>query len=485
MRLATLGLQSLDEDETVSVWLVHLSFGRMLTTIPRTESTPPLYYVIAWGWVRVFGQCAVGLRLLSAVMGVMTIPVCALTGSRLGGRPAGMIAGGLAALSPALIWYSQEARAYSLLILTCAASLYFFVELMAGSRDEVAGRGRDLGLWALMSSLALLSHYFAAFIVVPEGIALLFTASPTVRRRVIAALTPVAVVGIALLPLAVRQARSNGTDWIAQIPLRDRMADVPPQLLLGEGRPFFRFFALIVGVAVLLPVAVFLLGRGDAARRRVPLVLILVAICGVGLPAIYDAAAKPIVVDRNLLGAVPILLVIAAVGISRCRPRLVGLGSLAVICTTFLIAVYMVVSNPLHQREDWRDAARALGTTRVTRALVYAPATNNPAPVPPLVPFQAVYLRDLLTMPDQGATVGEIDVLNVRDDLSDNSPPPNPVSPGTGFKLVGRAGGRSFTLFRFAAARPVHLKPDDLISGGLIDNRDDSEILVGLERPDR
>jgi 4-amino-4-deoxy-L-arabinose transferase-like glycosyltransferase len=482
LRLATLGLQSLDEDETVTAWLVHLPAGRMLCTIPQTESTPPLYYVLAWVWARVFGWGAVGLRSLSALMGTATIPVCALTARRLAGRSAGVVVAVLAALSPALIWYSQEARSYALLVLTSAASLHFFTRLIAGRRgaaDAVAG-DRALWLWALMSSLALLSHYFAAFIVGPEGLLLLFAAVPSARRRVLAALAAVAAVGIALLPLAVRQGRSPATSWIATIPFSDRMTDVPAQLLLGEGRPFFRFYALIVGVAVLAPVLALLL-RGGRTGRRLPLILISVAACGVALPALFDVAAKAILIDRNLLGVVPVLAVAAALGIARCRPRLLGLGSLAVVCTMFLAAVEMVISDPLHQREDWRDAAHALGSAPVTRALVYAPATNNPPPVPPLVPFQAVYLTDLLTMPDHGASVREIDVLDVRDDLSARSPPPSPVLPGPGFKLIGRIVKPSFTLFRFAAPHPLHVNPDDLIDGGLIDNRDGSEILVGLQ----
>jgi hypothetical protein len=99
------------------------------------------------------------------------------------------------------------------------------------------------------------------------------------------------------------------------------------------------------------------------------------------------------------------------------------------------------------------------------------------------VPFQAVYLKDMLTMPDRGFTVREIDVLNVRDDLSDTSPPPDPVSPGRGFRLAGRAGNRTYTLFRFRSPRPVHVTPDELIGDDLLSNRDESDTLVGLQIP--
>ena len=63
-----------------------------------------------------------------------------------------------------LIWYSQEARSYALLIFFGALSFLFFV------RSLETRRGRDLALWAVTSALALGSHYFAFFAVGIEAV---------------------------------------------------------------------------------------------------------------------------------------------------------------------------------------------------------------------------------------------------------------------------------------------------------------------------
>src|SRR5262249_49289164 len=160
-----------------------------------------------------------------------------------------------------------------------------------------------------------------------------------------------------------------------------------------------------------------------------------------------------------------------------------GLGAFGGVSALFAWALVQVLTNPLHQREDWRDAARALGQPTVARAVLYGPSTNNPSPVPPLVPFQAAYLKSMLTMPDRGWSVSEIDVLNVRDDLSDTSPEPRPVSPGSAFKLVDRAGNRVYTLFRFRSPHRIHVTPDELIGDELLTNRDEGDTLVGLQLP--
>src|SRR5207244_3729093 len=101
LRFSSLGTQSYWYDEAITVGLVHKSLGGMLSTIPSSESTPPLYYVLAWVWAKAFGTGEAGLRSLSALFGVATIPVGYSTARILIGRRAGLAAALLVALSPA------------------------------------------------------------------------------------------------------------------------------------------------------------------------------------------------------------------------------------------------------------------------------------------------------------------------------------------------------------------------------------------------
>jgi hypothetical protein len=480
LRFVTLGQQSFDEDETVSVWLMHHSLVGLLRTIPLTESTPPLYYVLAWFWTRAFGTGAVAIRSLSAGLGVMAVPVCFLAARELAGRRAGQIAAVLAALSPALVWYSQEARSYALFTLVTAASLVLFVRALGAVGSSAAGRA--LAWWALVASLCLLTHYFAFFLVAVEAVWLLAASRRGSWFQVATAVAAVAVVGVALIPLALRQQASGGSAWIGETPLRDRLLDVPPQMMLGEGRPFLHWFALAVGLAAVAPVLWMVL-RGARAERRAVLIPVAIGLGGIALPALVDLAGEHILLDRNALGAGVILLVACAVGMGSKNVRRLGLVALVAVGGLFAWDLEMVTTNPLMQREDWRDAAHALGEPSLTRAIVFAPNSSNPAPAPPLISFQAVYLKSMLTMPDRGWTVREVDELDVRDDLSDTGAPPRPVSPGREFRLSSSAGGRVYTLFRFVSAKPVHVTPDELIGADLLENRDEGDTLVGLQIP--
>ena len=75
LRFYRLGHQGFWFDEGNTALLVHFSPGKMLGLIPQSESTPPLYYMVAWVWARIFGYGEAGLRSLSALAGVLAVPV--------------------------------------------------------------------------------------------------------------------------------------------------------------------------------------------------------------------------------------------------------------------------------------------------------------------------------------------------------------------------------------------------------------------------
>src|SRR3954453_15930749 len=130
LRFATLDLQSYWYDEAVTVGIVRGDFSGMLSAIYRHESTPPLYYVLAWLWCKLFGTGEVGLRSLSALFGTASIPVFYAAARELVSRPVGLAVAGLATVNPLLVWYSQEGRAYALLVLLGGLSVLFFARLL-------------------------------------------------------------------------------------------------------------------------------------------------------------------------------------------------------------------------------------------------------------------------------------------------------------------------------------------------------------------
>ena len=124
-RFATLDVQSFWLDELVTASLLDRGFGEMLDGVRETEATPYLYYVLAWPWAQAFGLGEVGLRSLSALAGTLAVPVSYGGGRRARSRRVGAVVAALVAVHPFLVWYAQEARAYSLLVLLGACTVLF------------------------------------------------------------------------------------------------------------------------------------------------------------------------------------------------------------------------------------------------------------------------------------------------------------------------------------------------------------------------
>lgn len=84
--------------------------------LARTDTEhPPLYYVLLYGWAKLFGTSSAALRSMSAVAGVAAIGLMFWLGMELfDNRRAALWCAALFAISPIQVLYAQEAREYAL-----------------------------------------------------------------------------------------------------------------------------------------------------------------------------------------------------------------------------------------------------------------------------------------------------------------------------------------------------------------------------------
>jgi mannosyltransferase len=383
LRFVAIGHQGFWYDESYTAYLVRLTPGRMLGLLPHLESTPPFYYCVAWVWGRVFGLGPAGLKSLSAVCGTLTIPIAYATARKLlANRRSALIVAALAACNPLLIWYSQEARAYAMLVLFSACTLLAF----AYARQRP--RALPLTVWALASALALLTHYYAVTIVAPEAAYLLYERRHS--RAVQVAIAGVVLVGVALLPLILTQDGSHGNRWIAHASLVLRLGQVLPLFLLGpqtHARVALKFLAyamVAVGIALLV-------WRSRRRERQGALLPGGLALAGFLLSV---GPGHNTLLVRNLLPLwLPAVLLLAA-GLGAARARVAGIAATAVLCAIGITAVISVDTTYAFQRPNWHALADALGqwrdggaTTRAARIII---VQDNPGALP-----LALYLKDL------------------------------------------------------------------------------------------
>ncbi|HEY5977805.1 MAG TPA: glycosyltransferase family 39 protein [Solirubrobacterales bacterium] len=367
LRFATLDVQSYHHDEVVTASrILREDFWHAMDAVGFSESAPPLYYALAWLWTQLTGTGEYGLRSLSAIAGVATVPVAYLFGRALRGRRAGIAAAALVAVNPMMLWYSQEARAYALLVLLCTASAVYFVRAL----DE--GRRRDLGWWGLFSGLALATHYFAVFPIALEALWLAWKRG----RQALAGISIVALFGLALAPLAYHQMSSGHAEWIAEHALSHRAWETVATFFVGEtgdiiAQPENPLNA-IVPFALALVAVLLVWVRGSAEERRRATIPLLLAGAATVIPLAIAIASpgKDFVLARNLIAALVPLLAAIAVGVTLDGARRVGIVVGAALIAYSLAFSVVASVSPSLQRPDWRAVAERLGTPEQPRAIV-------------------------------------------------------------------------------------------------------------------
>ena len=443
LRFPTLGEQSFWFDEATTWQIVAHGLGHVLHQVPQTESTPPLYYVLLWCWSRVFGLSEAGLRSLSAVFGTATIVVMWAIGRRVASERAGLVAALLTAANPFLIWYSQEARAYALLLLMSAVSLLTLVRVLSSPT-----RGRVLA-WGVGAALALAAHYYAAVVIVPEALWL----AVALRRRGLLTLQriglgvlPIAVVGGAQLPLMIHQndGRAGYISTSGSLPYR--VVQLFKQDLIGEGQPVKGLLTALCATAVVIGLGL-LLARARRGERAAVVMPLAIGLGGVAVAIIVAKVGTDYFNTRNLLPTWPALMLVVALGLGAS-----GAGRLGALGTALLVAVgvFCVVNvdtNQHYQRVNWRGAAQALGSATAPRAIVSD--VHSSVELDP-------YLRRFVPVPPGGApAVQEVDVVWLQRSSAWGAISPIVPAPLAGFTLEPVIRTSSYVVVRYRAAQPT------------------------------
>ena len=156
LRLLRLGFQPLWWDEGYSVWFATQPLAQMLA-LTAQDIHPPLYYALLHGWTLLLGTSPAVLRLLSVVVGTLTIPFIYLAARRMLARRAALLATLLLTINPLHVYYSQEVRMYGLVALLgtgiLAAAWRVFEQGSRGPEERSAGVWGVWGWFRLPSSV--------------------------------------------------------------------------------------------------------------------------------------------------------------------------------------------------------------------------------------------------------------------------------------------------------------------------------------------
>ena len=166
LRLYQIGRSCFGYDEAQTLLVARLPLGQIAATAYR----PPLYHYLLHFWSLIVPSTELWLRIPSFLFGMLALVGVALVTLQLYNKKTAFIATLLAAISPVLIYYSQELRMYSLMTAAFLAILFLFIRIILKRSEQ---RWSNWAALWLAETFAIYSHYFSApFLVVVSLIAI-------------------------------------------------------------------------------------------------------------------------------------------------------------------------------------------------------------------------------------------------------------------------------------------------------------------------
>jgi mannosyltransferase len=382
LRLHALDAQSLWSDELSSWHQSHqVSLADVIERGVRPTPYPPGYPVLLYYVERFVGESEVALRLPSAIAGILAIAAMFALARQLYSRREAVIAATLLAFSYQPIYYSQEARAYSLLLLFSILSSHFWFRVQTRLEAEEPVPHATQVAYVACASGALYVHHFGLLLVGVQigALCVLHAARPR-------ALAQLCVLGLAVVATYLPWARfliedfHTATHYIPA-PGWHSLADYWRFLFFDTSGTLGWFVAALFVIAALRALAA-RDGRGTANLRKRLVsptsLLILWLVVPFALAYVRSATSVPILNNRNLIISLPPALILLARALTYLLPR-VRVQALAVAGTVGLLIYVPFVRGAYYRiprKEQFREAAAAVAArqaqTRDADVIAYA-----------------------------------------------------------------------------------------------------------------
>ncbi len=167
VNLLTVTDQSIRLDESQSLWAATKSVPGIINYISQDVQVP-LYELLLHFWIQIFGTNIAIVRGLSFIFFILTLPVLYKVYRQVAGRSMSLLGVTIFSLSPFILWYSNEARMYTMFALATSLDHLFFLQLYKSK-----GEKGKLGYF-LSTLFGMFSHYFFIFFLFTQFIYVAF-----------------------------------------------------------------------------------------------------------------------------------------------------------------------------------------------------------------------------------------------------------------------------------------------------------------------
>ena len=362
LRLYDLGGESLWLDETISLWISDSD------VIERSsqEAQTPLYYLILHNWINFFGDSEFSVRFPSVIFGSLAVILMYILGKRLFNKEVGVLSSLILSISAYNIYFSQEARPYSLFVFLFLLSFYSFLLIL--EKKDV----RNSSFYIISNILMIYTHIFGLFLVLAQTIYILYLFLSKKREKsllkqwiIIQAVLFILFVpwlGFFIEQIAKIQGGVDFVNWISLPSLNAvyySFQEFSGLLYFSSNEIFLILIPMFIIFLVLsLNAVLFFRKDGPKAgfiKTEENVLLLLFIFVPVILAFIISYAVFPIYVTRYLIPCSAAFYILVAAGLVKIKHK--NLKTALIILLVLLSLVSVLFYHTAIKKEQWREAA--------------------------------------------------------------------------------------------------------------------------------
>lgn len=214
IRFAKIDTIQIGMDEPFTLFYAQMPVSEILDALAQGNN-PPMMELLLHGWTQIFGTSVVAVRLPSLLFSCLSAPFIFWIGRRVYDWHAGLFASLIFSFATLPIYFSHEARVYSLFALLSLISVY---ELLRFRENHLSFL--HLVAFTFANILLIYSHYFGFIVIAWEILWILVFPHDEKRKILLRFALAMLVTGLAFLPqlqiLLTRYGDASGTHWVAQ-----------------------------------------------------------------------------------------------------------------------------------------------------------------------------------------------------------------------------------------------------------------------------
>lgn len=352
LRILFLDKQSLwiDEIHSLNESNPDFSFSQLYDALLASDPHPPLYFLLVQLFFKIFGYSTFVLRLVSAIFGILGLVVIYKLGKEFVNKKVGLIAVALLTINYFHLYYSQEARMYSMLFFTTSLSFLYLLKFIKKPNVNSAI------LHGFFASLMIYTHFFALFGLMAQYLVLLTLLFTIHKNKILNNLKYIIISGMITLVLyipcfKILLSTANKTSfWIP----------VPPNNVYSE--IFKNFFGnseiVILFVFVFFFSFLFKIFNKQSSDYKIEkdkdyininvLVLFTWIFVVLIIPLILSYINLPMIIDRYFINILPAIIIIISIGVYYIKNK-VASSLILILFLVFSMVDVLIVKNYYNQ----------------------------------------------------------------------------------------------------------------------------------------